>query len=235
MEFSFPCIGIVHSCFTDKFGIPRQPGLAPLAIAKIEILPPYDDINAFDGIETTSHLWIHWVFHANRRTEWKPRVKPPRLGGNKTLGVFATRSPTRPAPIGLSVVKFERLEQRDGKLFIHISGVDMLDRTPVLDIKPYVPYSDSLPQARNDFADAPPNPLLVTFSTAATDFCRDYQQKTAFDLMALVTQLLQQDPRPSYQTSDTAKNYAMQLIDVDIHWHYLERGIRVKCIHFIQS
>ena len=220
MEFTFPAIGIVHSCFKEKFGIPRQPGLAPLSTARIELFPPYDDPQAFEGIETTSHVWVQWVFHANKRTEWKPRVKPPRLGGNKTLGVFATRSPTRPAPIGLSVVKFERLEQADGKLWLHISGVDMLDQTPVLDIKPYVPYSDSLPLATNDFADAAPTLLPVGFTNTAMAVCDNYLHRQQTDLKNLIIQVLQQDPRPSYQSAESDKVYAMQLLDMDIHWVY---------------
>src|SRR5690606_30830701 len=96
MEFTFPAVGIVHSCFKEKFGIPRQPGLAPLACAQLELLPPYDDPAALEGLEGCSHLWLQFVFHANRRESWKPRVRPPRLGGNKQLGVFATRSPVRP-------------------------------------------------------------------------------------------------------------------------------------------
>src|SRR3954463_4060851 len=140
MDFIFPAIGIIHSCFKEKFGIPRQPGLAPLATAQLELLPPYDNRAALEGLETCSHIWLQFVFHANKRDAWKPKVKPPRLGGNKSLGVFATRSPTRPAPIGLSVVKLDGISEADGKLFLNLSGIDLLDGTPVLDIKPYVPY-----------------------------------------------------------------------------------------------
>ena len=124
MHFQFPVIGILHSCFKEKFGIPRQPGLAPLAKAQLELLPPYDDPAAVEGLESASHIWVQFVFHGNSRATWKAKVKPPRLGGNKTMGVFATRSPVRPAPIGLSVVKLEGIEQREGKLLLNLSGVD---------------------------------------------------------------------------------------------------------------
>jgi len=220
MDFTLPAIGIAHSCFKEKFGIPRQPGLAPLARARIELLPPYDDPEAFAGLEGVSHLWLQFVFHANKREAWKPRVKPPRLGGNKTLGVFATRSPTRPAPLGLSVVKYESIGQAGGKLWLEVSGVDLLDGTPILDIKPYVPYVDLVPSARNDFAPAPPPLIDVDIPPALQAICADYQTRTGTPLAELIYQLLQQDPRPKYQQPDPERNYGMKLLDLDIHWRY---------------
>lgn len=228
MDFNFPAIGIVHSCFKEKFGIPRQPGLAPLACAEIELLPPYDDRSAFDGLEDCSHLWIQFVFHANKyankRDEWKPKVKPPRLGGNKSLGVFATRSPTRPAPIGLSVVRFEGIVAREGKLLVLISGVDLLQGTPVLDIKPYVPYVDCIADAENTFAAAPPELIAVDIPTALMAQCVAYQQRTGTNLAGLITQILQQDPRPQYQQPDPERIYGMKLLDLDVRWQYQTDG-----------
>lgn len=228
MDFTFPAIGLVHSCFKEKFGIPRQPGLAPLACAEIELLPPYDDPVAFEGLEGCTHLWIQFVFHANRqankREEWKARVKPPRLGGNKSLGVFATRSPTRPAPIGLSVVRYRGISERGGKLFVQVSGVDMLDGTPVLDIKPYVPYVDCVLEAENDFAAAPPQLIAVDIPAALMAVCVDYWQRTGTDLAGLITQVLQQDPRPQYQQPDPERVYGMKLLDLDVRWRYRPNG-----------
>lgn len=235
MNFTFPIIGIIHSCFKEKFGIPRQPGLAPLATAQLELLPPYNDRDALDGLEGCSHIWVQFVFHANKREEWKPKVKPPRLGGNKSLGVFATRSPTRPAPIGLSVVKLERIEETEGKLLLHLSGIDLLDGTPVLDIKPYVPYVDLVPEAINSFADAAPHLIPVEFNTESAVFCSDYHQKNTIDLTGLIRQILQQDPRPQYQQPEPERIYGMKLLDVDVQWCYhLSAGhhhIQVKAIH----
>lgn len=224
MDFTFPCIGITHSCFKEKFGIPRQPGLAPLACAEIELLPPYADRNAFEGLEGCTHVWIQFVFHLNRPAskpeEWKPKVKPPRLGGNKTLGVFATRSPSRPAPIGLSVVRYRGIIERDGKLLVQISGVDLLDGTPVLDIKPYVPYVDCVLDADNTFAAAQPEPIPVDIPPELSAQCNDYKQRTGTDLAKLITQVLQQDPRPQYQKPEPERIYGMKLLDLDVRWCY---------------
>jgi tRNA (Thr-GGU) A37 N-methylase len=165
-------------------------------------------------------LWIQFVFHANRRDTWKPRVKAPRLGGNKTLGVFATRSPTRPAPIGLSVVINHGLIERDGKWVLSISGMDLLDGTPVLDIKPYVPYADCVPEAVNRFADAPPPLLAVHLSEKVLAYCSTFHANSGTDLQGLIVQVLQQDPRPSYQAVDPNRVYGIKLLSVDVRFRY---------------
>ncbi len=221
MNFEFPAIGIIHSCFKEKFGIPRQPGLAPLARGQLELLPPYNDPQALAGLEGSSHIWVQFVFHANRRETWKPRVKPPRLGGNKTLGVFATRSPVRPAPIGLSVVRLEAIRQEGERLFLELSGLDLLDGTPVLDIKPYVPYVDRVDTATNRFADTAPPLMPVSFSDLAQTRLHALGNP---ELAPLIKQVLQQDPRPSYQKPDTQQSYGMKLLNVDVHWQYRQHG-----------
>lgn len=227
MDFTFPAIGIIHSCFKEKFGIPRQPGLAPLAKARLELLPPYNELAALDGLENCSHIWVQFVFHANKREEWKPKVKPPRLGGNKTLGVFATRSPTRPSPIGLSVCKLEGIVQEGACVWLELGGVDLLEGTPVLDIKPYVPYVDLVPEAINRFADAAPTLVAVSLCEAATRQCAAHSHP---QLTELIRQILQQDPRPQYQQPDPARIYGMKLLDVDVQWRYGEEGIEVIAI-----
>lgn len=225
MHFTFPAIAVIRSCFKEKFGIPRQPGLAPLALAQLEFLPPYSNHAAVEGLEGCSHIWLQFVFHANNHDEgWKPKVKPPRLGGNKSIGVFATRSPNRPAPIGLSVVKLENIEQKDGKLLLNLSGVDLLDGTPVLDIKPYVPYVDIVSDAINDFAPAAPVFVPVTLSSEQQLFCSVFQQQTGTNLAELITQVLQQDPRPSYQIPPIDRIYGMKLLNLDLRWRYAATG-----------
>lgn len=237
MEFTFPAIGIIHSCFKEKFGIPRQPGLAPLACARLELLPPYDDPAALEGLDTCSHIWLQFVFHANSRVQWKPKVKPPRLGGNKSLGVFATRSPTRPSPIGLSVVKLTGITHAGGKSWLELAGIDVLDGTPVLDIKPYVPYVDVVPDAYNHLAPAPPSPIAVHLPTDILAQCAAYQQRTGTDLAELIRQVLQQDPRPSYQQPEPDRIYGMKLLEFDLRWRYAQPAKELAgtyCIHVIE-
>lgn len=227
MDFNFQAIGIIHSCFKEKFGIPRQPGLAPLATARLEFFAPYNNPNAFDGLNECSHIWIQFVFHANRNEQsnraeqWKPKVRPPRLGGNKSRGVFATRSPVRPNPIGLSVVKLERIAHEGDRLWLELSGVDFLDETPVLDIKPYVPYVDCVNEAINDFAAQPPVLLPVELSPSAVNFCTEYSLDKHVPLGELIVQVLQQDPRPQYQQPEPERVYGMRLLDLNIRWRYL--------------
>lgn len=220
MVFSFAAIGVVHSAFKEKFGIPRQPGLAPLAQARIEIYPPYNDPAAFSDLQGISHIWLQFVFHQNRRQDWKPRVKMPRLGGNKTLSVFASRSPVRPNPIGLSVVQLLAVNSGPQGLDLLIAGADLLDGTPVLDIKPYLPYADALAEATNPLAPQAPPTVPVVFAPGLEAVCaarRDY----GVDLTALIRQLLQQDPKPQYQTPDAQRIYGMRLWDFDVQWRYL--------------
>lgn len=233
MTFEFEPIGVIHSCFKEKFGIPRQPGLAPAATAQLELLAPYNDLDAIAGLEQVSHLWLQCIFHQNKNEKWKPKVKPPRLGGNKKMGVFATRSPVRPNPISLSVVKLESVDTSNGVL-LNLSGIDLVDGTPVLDIKPYVPYVDSLTDASNQFADKSPSVLPVSFSSEAVSFCRMYWG--AEDLHVLIQQVLQQDPRPQYQPPDPDRRYAMKLLDVDVAWYYQlgEQGWQISVEEILQ-
>lgn len=217
--FKFNQIGIIHSCFKEKFGIPRQPGLVTEAKATLELLPPYNRAEAVRGLEEFSHIWVTFVFHACLTAEWKPTVRPPRLGGNKRLGVFATRSTHRPNPIGLSVVKLDNISLENGKVVLNLSGVDLLDGTPVLDIKPYLPYADMVDDATGGFApDAPQIKFDVQFSEQARQLC--HQIKTAeIDLQTLIAQLLSHDPRPAYYGEDEArKRFGMRLLDYDVKW-----------------
>ena len=220
MELTVKPVGIIHSCFKEKFGIPRQPGLAPAARAQLELLPPYNDPDAVAGLEQVSHLWLQFIFHQNKHSAWRPKVRPPRLGGNKQMGVFATRSPMRPNPVGLSVVKLESIDTRNG-VVLNLSGIDLVDGTPIVDIKPYVPYVDSVLEASNGFADDSPGLIPVTFSEEVEQFCQQYSGKE--DLKVLLTQVLQQDPRPQYQNPDPERRYGMKLLELDIGWCYQPR------------
>ncbi len=214
----FKSIGIIHSPFKEKFGIPRQPGLVAEAKCVLELLPPYSAPEAVAGIEGYSHVWIQFLFHRSAREEWQPMVRPPRLGGNTKVGVFASRSPYRPNPIGLSVVKLERVDVVNGRAELHLSGGDMVDGTPVLDIKPYIAYADSIPDAVSGFAPEPPgNRLRVTFSEQAE---RQLAVREDVDeLSGLIIGLLALDPRPAYRgESDGERIYGMRLYDFDLRW-----------------
>lgn len=219
-DYHFEAIGLIHSCYKEKFGIPRQPGLVSEARATLELLPPYNRREALAGLEGFSHVWILFVFHGIRRDEWRPTVRPPRLGGNKRLGVFATRSTFRPNPIGLSVVELEDIELSQGKVLLHLRGSDLLDGTPVLDIKPYLPYADSVAGAKAGFAPALPEARqTVVFTPEAERQCVAYENDARKNLKALITQILEQDPRPAYRGSDDDRNeYGMRLYDFNLRW-----------------
>lgn len=212
-------IAIAHTCFREKFGIPRQPGLVRAARGYLEMLPEFDRAEAFRGLDDYSHLWLLYDFHAlPRGRDWKATVRPPRLGGNQRIGVFATRSPFRPNPVGLSCVRLEGIDREPGPTRLRISGLDLLDGTPVFDIKPYVPYTDSLPDARAGFAGSAPGAVLeVTFEPAAEAACRRHRQRWP-ELRELITAVLSQDPRPAYHGDRPGRVYGMKLHDLDIRW-----------------
>jgi len=215
-SFSLATIATIHSPYKEKFAVPRQPGLVPSAIALLEMLPPYDDINAFSGLEDFSHLWLTFVFHKNKAPKnWQPMVRPPRLGGNKRIGVFATRSPNRPNPIGLSLVEFHGVIKKEDKLFLRLSNIDLVDGTPIIDIKPYIPYADAKPNASAGFAQQiPESSMVVEFSGQAMQIIEVNRE-----LKTLITEVLKQDPRPAYKkNSDDDKTYAMHLLEFNVSW-----------------
>ena len=229
MTFTFTPIAVTHSCFKEKFGIPRQPGLVTEAIAELEFLPPFNREEALTGLEGFSHLWITFVFHGALREGWKPTVRPPRLGGNKRLGVFATRSNFRPNPIGLSVVKFAGIRRDGKKLLLRVEGADLLDRTPILDIKPYLPYADRVPEATGGFAPQPPaRGLSVTFAPETAPVIERWERGEIPNLRKLIVQMLENDPRPAYHAgSDRRKRFAFRIYDLDVRWEAGQEGIHV--------
>lgn len=221
-------IGIIHSCFREKFGIPRQAGLVDAARATLELLPPYNCAAAVQGLETCSHIWLLFLLHQIPAGHWQPTVRPPRLGGNQRCGVFATRSPFRPNRIGLSAVRLERIVINNG-VVLHLSGIDVLDATPVLDIKPYIPYADCIAEAQGGIAKhAPESRLIIEFTAEATAVCDAWQGE---DLRELITQILAQNPRPVYhQNHAHTKKYALRLYDFDLHWEQCADRITVTAI-----
>lgn len=198
----------IHTDFTTKFGVPRQSGLSPSSLGRIVFTPEYRNADALRGLDGYSHIWLLWDFSEAHRPEgeWSPTVRPPRLGGNTRMGVWATRSPFRPNPIGLSSVRLERIEWQtsDGPTLI-VSGADLMNGTPIFDIKPYLPFTDSHPDAKGGFAEEANmriSPLEVQISMSSCSCLTPVQIET-------LREVLSQDPRPHYQNDDS-RIYTME-------------------------
>lgn len=224
-ELTIEPIGVVHSCFKGKFGIPRQAGLVPQASGKIEIFPPYGDEQTVRELESFSHIWVVFVFHKSVGNGWRPTVRPPRLGGKKRVGVFASRSPFRPNPIGISAVELERIEIRRGRVMLHLKGLDLLDMTPVIDIKPYLPYTDSIGAATGGYAATPPEAKLhVIFEDGASKACAEVERAGYGGLRALIVNMLCCDPRPAYyKPVHEDAVFAVDIWDFSVTWK-VEKG-----------
>ncbi|MBP5235353.1 MAG: tRNA (N6-threonylcarbamoyladenosine(37)-N6)-methyltransferase TrmO [Bacteroidales bacterium] len=203
-----------HSPFGTKFGIPRQSGIIPELEGKIVFRPEYRNAEALRGLEEFDYLWLIWEFSANRGDSgtWSPTVRPPRLGGNARIGVFASRSPFRPNGLGLSAARILRIE-RDGPEgpVIHVSGADLMDGTPVYDIKPYVTYADSRPDARSGFVDA------NSWSTLEVIIPSGIAAKLPEKARKMISGVLAQDPRPQYH-DDPEKIYGMEFDGMDVRF-----------------
>ena len=204
-----------------KFGIPRQSGLVESLKARIVFEPEYRNVDALRGMEEYSHLWLIWEFSEAKRESWSPTVRPPRLGGNKRMGVFATRSPYRPNPIGLSCVKLESVDYttENGPVII-VSGADLLDGTPIYDIKPYLPFVDSQPEALGGFADmVKDDQLTVQCSEELMRHIPEQHRQAIMDILA-------QDPRPHYQ-QDPNRIYGMEFADMEIKFRVEEKTLTI--------
>ena len=203
-------IGYIENDYKEKFGIPRQSGLTENVVSKITFEEDYQDPDFFREIEKYTHLWLIWYFSEVNKKEIKPTVRPPKLGGNKRVGVFASRSPFRPNRIGISCVKLIKTEfnYKEGKS-IFVSGADLMDGTPIIDIKPYLPYTDSRPDASNGFALDDINGLL---DVKCSD---EILNKIPFDLVDGLFETLRHDPRPSYQ-NDSERIYGMSFADMQV-------------------
>lgn len=214
-------IAKIHTEFPTKFGIPRQSGIIELLQGTIVFEPEYRNPEAVRGLEEFSHLWLIWEFSEAVRDTWSPTVRPPRLGGNVRKGVFATRSPFRPNPIGLSSVRLEKIEM-DPKLgpVLHVSGADLMDGTPIYDIKPYIAYTDSHPDAVSGFASKPAEYLLeVTIPEKLLEKIPETQRESLISVLA-------HDPRPQYQ-DDPERVYGMAFGGLDINFKVEERQLSV--------
>jgi tRNA-Thr(GGU) m(6)t(6)A37 methyltransferase TsaA len=223
-QFTLSPIGTIHSCYGEKFGIPRQPGLVKSATATLELLPPCNTPDALRGLAGFSHLWVIFLFHQSAHNPWKATVRPPRFGGNKRIGVFASRSNFRPNPIGLSVVELLGIDETE----LRLGGGDFLDGTPVLDIKPYIPYADRIPAATGAFADRPPEPAnAVGFSDAAERAIETLENAQRPALRQLIADMLAYNPRPAYQPDDPNRTFGTRIFDLDIKWSQSGNAVNV--------
>lgn len=205
-------IARIHTDFPTKFGLPRQSGLVDSLKGFIVFAPKYRDPRALRGLEGFSHIWLIWKFSESICEDWSPTVRPPRLGGNTTMGVFATRSPFRPNPIGLSCVRLESIDYDapDGPV-LHISGADLMDGTPIYDIKPYLPYADSHPDATGGFAQD------VMDYALQVEFPEEWLALVPEDKREGLIGILEQDPRPGYRRNDS-RRFGIRFADMDVRF-----------------
>ena len=211
-EFSMRVIARIHSDFATKFGVPRQSGLVDALESTVVFEPEYRNMDALRGLEDFSHLWLVWVFDKAVRRDWSPTVRPPRLRGNRRMGVFATRSPFRPNPIALSSVKLAGIEQtaEQGPV-LHIRGADLMDGTPILDIKPYIPYADAHPEALGGFAAVPAGETLEVIIPP------ELLEKIPPERREALRGVLAQDPRPHYQ-DDPERIYGFGFAGMEVRF-----------------
>jgi len=224
-------IAYINTPYKQKFAIPRQPNLVREARGEIIFENDFADPNCLRGIEQFSHLWLVFVFHETADKGWAPTVQPPRLGGKENIGVFATRSTFRPNPIGLSVVENLGWKQQGASLTLQVGGLDLLDGTPILDIKPYLPYADALPQAKAGFAEtAPSSAYEINFSIDAELSLQELESSYP-ELRSFISSVLKQDPRPAWRKKEQdTKRYGMTLYHLNIKWQVYESHIEVISI-----
>lgn len=227
-QFHFEQIGVIRSPYKEKFAVPRQPGLVKAIGGELHLLEPYNQPDAVRGLEGFSHVWLLFVFHQTMEGGWRPTVRPPRLGGNARMGVFATRSTFRPNPIGMSLVELKEIRCEKNQVILQLGGLDLVDGTPVVDIKPYLPFAEALPQARAGYAQDAPAADMPVFFTDEVQAQLVKLEKRYPSLRQFICEVLAQDPRPAYRKEeDPGKSYAVWLLDFNVRWRVTERGSEV--------
>ncbi len=218
MQHFISPIGKIHSPYKEKFAVPRQANLVPSATAKIELLNEANCDEAIRGIEQFSHLWLLFLFDQHLDKGWTPTVRPPRLGGNERIGVFASRASFRPNNIGMSAVPLLGIEKEKSRLFIHIGSCDLVDGTPIIDIKPYIHYCDAITEAISGFANTAPSTLTVHFSPLANKQIQ--AQNISYHQIQVIKEVLAQDPRPAYKKDKIdLREYAVHLFEFNVKFH----------------
>jgi len=228
-EYTLRPIGIIRTPFVEKFGVPRQLRLATHVKGHIEFFSPYDDAEAFSGLEGFSHLHVLFRFNLIAYENFKPRVRPPRLGGNATAGVFATRSPFRPNLLGLSIVTLDKIVTVHGRTHLEVSGVDLVDKTPILDIKPYIAFNDAIPLAQSGFASAKPHKVQVIFENDLEQRLRREGEERFY----AVLECLSQDPRPAYKDENDKKMYTLKIFNYQLVFKFHLNSIVVVDIRIV--
>ncbi len=225
-------IGKIHTPYKEKFAVPRQANLVPSARAKIELIGEANCDETIRGLEQFSHLWLLFLFDQHLDKGWSPTVRPPRLGGNERVGVFASRASFRPNGIGMSAVPLLDISKENGTIFIHVAHCDLVDKTPIIDIKPYLHYSDAISDAISGYANTIPNTLEVIFSDAAITHIKKWQLSD--NQIQVIKEVLAQDPRPAYKKGKIdSKEYAVHLFDFNIKFHVNLINVRVSAIELI--
>lgn len=223
MSFTIEPVGFIASPYKEKFAIPRQPNLAPSVRSHV-ILEKHFSSHSVQGLQEFSHIWLSFIFHQHLDAPTKEMIRPPRLGGNKKVGVFASRSTFRPNPLGLSVVELVDIKQEKGQMVLEVAGADLLDGTPIVDIKPYVAYVDSVPQANSGFASQAPELVAVSFSD---DVEQQLQQLTdGAYIRTVISEVLSQDPRPAYQKEE-GREYGVKLFEFNVRFVATASGFTV--------
>lgn len=234
--YSIEPIATIRSCYTQRFGIPRQAGLVPSAEATIAFINNTNNQLSLRGLEAFSHIWVIFIFHQQHYNNPKPLVQPPRLGGKKNVGVYATRSPNRPNPVGLSCVQLTSITQSDNEIYLTITGGDFLDGTPVIDIKPYVPFADSIKDASDGWAEPVTGDLPVRWNSNAVECLHtlcEAGQIHFYTAKNVIEQTLALDPRPAYERNKDGKPdqlWHMQIYSFDVSFAVMEgKANIVRC------
>ncbi|HIF9251783.1 tRNA (N6-threonylcarbamoyladenosine(37)-N6)-methyltransferase TrmO [Photobacterium damselae] len=228
MSYQIDPIGIIHSPYKEKFAVPRQPGLVPSARSEIYLQGDANAMEAVRGIEQFSHLWLLFLFDQNLEAGWRPTVRPPRLGGNERVGVFASRATFRPNGIGMSAVELKGVRQQDGQVILELGGVDLVDGTPIIDIKPYIPYSDSIADACGGFASEEPTKLEVIITPQAQT---QLAGSRSAEYQAVICEVLAQDPRPAYKKNKAdSKEYAVHLYHFNVKFTVQDSQVIVTTV-----
>ena len=233
---NYPPIGFISTCFKEKFGVPRQSGMVTEARAILKLNNNPDYKRALGHLEDFSHVWIIFVFHKHTEMKWRPTIRPPRVDAPKDIGVFASRSPHRPNPIGMSAVKLESIDwTAKGGVEIHLSGVDFLDATPVLDIKPYLPYTDRILHAHGGWAEGEIPHYQVEFSDKSLEIILEFSNSNHPNFKKLLFEIIKWDPRPTSQKishpieqlENEGLCYAFRCLEFDVKWKIYNKGIYV--------